>query len=75
MNCVSGLVHELPERDHPEIGAACHLAFPVASVVRTNPLVAPEDIRIFWNEPVPAKSSLYAGVEVQIQSLPVVLSQ
>lgn len=62
MNCVSGLVPALPVSPHPELEASCHVALPEASLVRTYPLVAPEEIRIFWNAPVQATSRRYDGL-------------
>jgi len=45
MNCVRGLVHEFPERDHAEFATDCQVAFPEASDVRIYPDTAPDDIR------------------------------
>ena len=58
MNCVRGLVHELPTRDHPPNPEACQLALPDASVVRTYPSVGALVRRNPENDPVPATSSL-----------------
>ena len=58
MNCVAGLVHPLPERDHPAPDVACQEAFPDASVVRTYPLDAPVVRRNPVNAPVQDTSSL-----------------
>jgi len=62
MNCVSGLVPELPVSPHPPPEASCHVALPEASEVRTYPEVAPEEIRMFWNAPVQATSRRYDGL-------------
>ena len=53
-----GLVPALPVSPHPPPAASCQVALPLASEVRTYPDVAPEEIRIFWNAPVQATSSL-----------------
>ncbi len=53
-----GLVPAFPASPHPPLAATCHVALPEASEVRTYPEVAPEEIRIFWNAPVQATSSL-----------------
>ena len=66
MNCVSGLVHELPERDHPEFAADCHEALPDASVVSTYPDVGEVVRRNPENEPVQVTSRRYDGVGFQI---------
>jgi hypothetical protein len=58
MNCVAGLVPELPVSPHHPPAAACQLAFPDASVVRTYPLDAPVVRRNPVNAPVQDTSSL-----------------
>lgn len=65
-----GFVHALPESPQVLVFADCHVAFPDASVVRTYPLTAPDEIRIFWNEPVQATSSLAVGLDVPMPTLP-----
>ncbi len=68
INCVSGFVDELPERDHPPF---CQLALPEASVVRTYPLDAPVVRRNPENDHVHTTSRRYAPVLVPIPTLPV----
>ena len=58
MNCVTGLVPELPVSPHHPPDAACQEAFPDASVVRTYPLDAPVVRRNHVNAPVQDTSSL-----------------
>jgi len=55
---VRGLVHAFPKRDHPVIGAACQVAFPDASDMRTYQFDAPVVRRSPVNAPVPVTSSL-----------------
>jgi hypothetical protein len=56
INCPRVIV--FPANPHPDVAADCQLALPSASVVSTYPEVAPDEIRIFWNAPVHATSSL-----------------
>lgn len=69
MNCQR--VIAFPANPHPEDAAACQLAFPRASVVRTYPAVAPVVRRNPENEPVPATSRRYDPVLVPIPTFPV----
>ena len=69
MNCVAGLVPELPVSPHHPPDDACQLAFPDASVVSTYPVDTPVVRRNPVNAPVQDTSSLYAGLFVQIPTL------
>lgn len=59
MNLLQISNNELPSRlQSPFIDCDCQVAFPLASLVRIYPEVAPDEIRMFWNAPVPATWSL-----------------